>query len=115
MNFSEGKKSYHSVNEILTHYHIWCDPYIGPGKCAMKIISCACIKYNFLMDLPLDPSLVPKYQPIYYSVTEYKYYPILGKHNDWVIMDWKYETKKITIMRDVWVFITWTWIHIEWK
>ena len=39
------------------------------------------------MDLPWDKSLVPKYQPWYYSVTYYKYYLILGKHNDRVIMD----------------------------
>ena len=39
------------------------------------------------MYLPWDTSLVPNYQPIYYSFKTWKYFPIRGKHNDWVIMD----------------------------
>ena len=39
------------------------------------------------MDLPWDPYIVPKDQPRYYSVTKFKYYPILGQHNDWEITD----------------------------
>ena len=38
------------------------------------------------MDLPWDPSLVPKYQTIYSAEIECKYYPILGKYNDWYII-----------------------------
>ena len=39
------------------------------------------------MDLPWDPYLEPRYQTIYSSVTKYKYDPILGKNNDWEMMD----------------------------
>ena len=39
------------------------------------------------MDLTWDPYLEPIHHPRYSSVTKCKYYPILGKHNDGVIMD----------------------------
>ena len=42
-------------------------------------------KYN--IDLPWDTYIVSKGQPRYSSVTQCKYYPILGQPNDWVIMD----------------------------
>ena len=38
------------------------------------------------MDLPWYPYIIPKNQPRYSSVTKFKYYPILGNHNDCVIM-----------------------------
>ena len=39
------------------------------------------------MYLTRDPSLIPKDLPRYSSATKLKYYPILGKHNDCVKMD----------------------------
>ena len=31
-----GRKTYHGVNGILTHYYIRYHPYLGLGKCAIK-------------------------------------------------------------------------------
>ena len=45
------------------------------------------ILYSDTMGLPWHTSLVPKVQPRYSTVTKFKYYPILGEHNDWVIMN----------------------------
>ena len=41
------------------------------------------------MGLSCGSYFVPKYHPRYSSVTKYKYYPILGKHSDRVIVDCK--------------------------
>ena len=43
--------------------------------------------YRNAIDLTWYLSLVPKDQPIYSSAIKYKYYPILGKYNDWVIIN----------------------------
>ena len=82
MNISKGRKTYHGVNGILTHYNIIWDPYIGLGIFSIRRIPCDCIDLINSMYLPWDPYIVPKYQPIYYSVKK-ENYPILGKHNDW--------------------------------
>ena len=39
------------------------------------------------MYLLWDTFIVPKYQPRYYSVTEFKYDQIIDEHNDGIIMD----------------------------
>ena len=75
------------MNVFLTHYHIQCDPYLGIGRCSIRIISCDFIVCINAMDLPWGPYLVPKDQSRYSSAKKFKYYPILGEHNDWVIMD----------------------------
>ena len=85
MNNAERRKTYHGIIDILTHYHIICYPYLG-----LKIFTILITPWDFnnllnAMNLPLDPSLVPKYHPKYASVTKRKYYPILGKHIDWGI------------------------------
>ena len=87
MAISERRNPYHGVNIILTHYHIQCDPYLGLGRCAIIRIPCTCIDFRNSMDLLWDKYLVPKYKPRYSSVTKYKYYTILGKHNYLVIID----------------------------
>ena len=43
------------------------------------------------MYLPCYTYLVPTYQPRYSLVKKWKYYPILGKHNDWVIIYFIYK------------------------
>ena len=78
---------YYGVNGILTQYLIRCDPYLGIEICAIRIIPCSCIDIRNAMDLPWGLSLAPKDQPRYSSVTKYKYYTILGKNSDWVIMN----------------------------
>ena len=65
---AEGRKNHHDVNDILTHYHIRCDTCIGIGRFSIRIITCSDIEFRNYMDLPWDPSLVPKDQPIYSSV-----------------------------------------------
>ena len=87
MTITEGIKPYHGVNNVLTHYNIIWDPYLGIGRCEIKIISYLCIDFINVMDLSWDQYLVPKAQPRYSSVKK-QYYPILGKHNDWVLMDY---------------------------
>ena len=71
----------------LTHYRIRCDPYLGIGIFSMIIIPCTCIYCRNSMDLPWGKSLIPRYHPRYSSVTKFKYYPILWKHNDWLTID----------------------------
>ena len=39
------------------------------------------------MDLPWYAYIVTKYHTRYSSVTTFKFYPLLGKHSDWFIMD----------------------------
>ena len=75
------------MNGILTHCHIICDPYLGIGIYVLNIILCSYLYFRNSMDLPWDPYLVPRDKSRYYSVKKCKYYPILGKHNDWVITD----------------------------
>ena len=83
----ERRYPYHDVNRILTYYHVRYDTYLGIVRCSIRIIYCAFIEYINVVDLLWNPSLAPKYNPIYSSVTKYKYYSILGKHNYWVIID----------------------------
>ena len=95
LTITQGRNPYHGVNIILTHYHIRCDPYLGIGRFKIKIIPCACIYCRNSMGIPWYKYLVPKCQPRHYAVKKYKYYPILGKYKDWVIIDFiekgKYE------------------------
>ena len=72
------KNPYHVVNGVLTHYHIYYYPYLGLLRCDIIITPCDYMYYTNAMDLPWYPYLVPKYRPSYYSVTKFKYYPILG-------------------------------------
>ena len=76
MTIEEGSKPYNGVNKFLIHYQIRCDPNIGLGRCERRRIPCDCTDLINSMDLLWDTSLVKKYQPIYYSVTKCKYYPI---------------------------------------
>ena len=82
LTITEGRKPYHGVNGIFTHYGIRCDPYLGLGIFEMRIIPCACISFINDIDLSWDLYPVTKYHPRYSSVTKYKYYPILGQQND---------------------------------
>ena len=91
MNISGVVNLYHGVNGILTCDHITCGPYIGLGGFKIRIISCSCIYCINSMHLTWDSYIVLKYQSRYYSVTKCKYYPILGKHNDLLIMDFIYK------------------------
>ena len=68
LKITEGIKPYHGVNNVLTHYNIIWDPYLGIGRCEIKIISYLCIDFINVMDLSRDQSLVPKAQPRYSSV-----------------------------------------------
>ena len=77
---------YHDVNSILTCYHIRYDPYLGIVRCIIRIITCYCIYFRNAMDLLWDIYTVPKDHSIYYSATKCKYYPIIGKHNNWAII-----------------------------
>ena len=67
----------------LPKYFIICYPYLGIGIFKIIIIPCSCIDCRNTMDLTWDPYLVPKYHP---NSVKIKYYPILGKYNDWTIM-----------------------------
>ena len=87
MTIAEGKKTYHGVTKILTRYHIICDTYLGPGRFVRRIIPCDWPGFRNSTYLPWDTYLVPKDHPRYSSVPKCKYYPILGQHNDRVIMD----------------------------
>ena len=49
------------------------------------------------MDLWWDPYIVPRDHPRYFSVTKCKYYPILGKYNYWLIINF---TDKVTNEED---------------
>ena len=68
LTISEGKNYYHSVNVILTHYHIICYPYIGIGRFPIRIIPCDCIEFSNKMDLLWYPTIVPNNQLRYSSV-----------------------------------------------
>ena len=87
MTIAEGRNHYHGVNGILTHYHIHCYPYLVIGGFDLIITPRDCIEWKNTMDLTWHPSLLPMYHPRYYLGTKPKYYPILGKHNDWVMTD----------------------------
>ena len=69
MTIAEGKKPYNGINGIWTQYHIRCHPYIVIGIIEIRIITCACIYFKNTMDLPWDPYLVSKDQPIYSAET----------------------------------------------
>ena len=67
----EGRKTYHGVDVILTHYYIICDPHIVFGIWSIGKIPCTCIDCINLMYLPWYTSLVTKDHPGYYSVTKW--------------------------------------------
>ena len=77
---------YNGIIGTWTQYQIRCDPNIGIWIFEIRRIHRTCIYLRNAMDLPWDPSLVPKYQTIYSAEIECKYYPILGKYNDWYII-----------------------------
>ena len=85
-NIAEVRKPYHGVNGILTCYHIRCDPYLGLGRYEIRIIPSDFIELINSVCLQWYPYLAPKYQPRYSSVTQCKYYQILGKHNYWLMV-----------------------------
>ena len=87
MTIAEGRKTYHGVNGILNRDRIICDPHLGLGRCATIIRPCSCIYLRNNMYLTWYPYIVPKDQPICFSVTTCKYYIILVKHNYREIMD----------------------------
>ena len=60
--------------------------HLGLGIFAIRRIPYYYLDLRNSMDLPWETSLAPKDQPIYYSVTKYKYDTILRQHNDWVMM-----------------------------
>ena len=68
LNISEGRRTYHGVNGIITHYYIRCDPYLGICRYKIRIIICAFIEYINCMYLPRNTYIVPKDQTIYSSV-----------------------------------------------
>ena len=83
---SEGRKCYNSMNGILSHYQIRCGIYLGLGRFSKGIIPYACIGCIYSMDLKWDTYILPQNHSRYYSVKNWKYYPILWKHNYWVVM-----------------------------
>ena len=89
------------MNVVLTHYHIQCEPYLGIGWCEIIRIPCAFIDCSNFVDLPWDPSLLSKDQTIYSSVTKFKYYSILGKHNYSEIMEFCWQRYRLRVI----------WIH----
>ena len=91
LTISEGRNTYNGVNGILTHYRIRYEPYIGLVRLIIIIITCDCIDCISFIDLPCDPSFVPRYRTRYYSVTTYKYNPILEKHKVWAIVYFIYK------------------------
>ena len=84
---AEKTKPYHDMNIVRTKYNIQCDPYLGLEIFTIITTPCDLIEYSNAMYLPWNPSLSPKYQTRYYSVTIYQNHQILGKHNDLAIMD----------------------------
>ena len=52
----------------MQQHNIRCDTYLGIGICEIIIILCAYIYRINIMNLPWDPSIAPKEQPIYSSV-----------------------------------------------
>ena len=68
MIIAERRKPYHGMNGILTHYHILCDHYMGFGRYTIRILPCDCIELIDDMNLQWDSYILPKDQPIYYSV-----------------------------------------------
>ena len=57
------------------------------GKCSIIIITRAFIYCRNAVDLPCDSFLATKDQPRYSSVTKFKYDPILGGNNDYLIIN----------------------------
>ena len=83
------------MDGILTQYHFICDTYVGLDMCTIRRIPCAFVEWKNAMDIPCDAYLEPIYHQRSSSITKFKYYSTLGKHNDWVIMSFtekgKYE------------------------
>ena len=71
------------MNGTSTQYQISCDPYLGIGKCKIKMTPYDYIGCRNSMDLPWDPYIVPKDQPILFLVKKRKYDQVLGEHKNW--------------------------------
>ena len=87
MTISEVGKTYHGVDVIWNHYHIKCDTYLGLGRFAVIKIPCACTEFINAIYLPWYPYILTKDNPRYFSVIQFKYYPILEKYNILLMID----------------------------
>jgi hypothetical protein len=84
----EGQPKIRGRNGVLTHYHFRLDPNLGAGKCAIRRIPCACPACVQTLLLDWDPTItIPKDQPRYQPVKRCHFHDILGKYNNWIIME----------------------------
>ena len=86
---ADGKSMHRGSRGVLTHYHFRADPKLGQGFVAVHRIPCACVACTAQLDKEWLPGIAAKEQPRYASVKLCKYWPVLGKYNDWVIMSFK--------------------------
>ena len=69
-NIDGGRKPHHDVHGILTRYHLIFDPYLGIGRCSIRIIPCCFIECRYDIYLTWNTYISPKYQSRFASETE---------------------------------------------
>ena len=86
INVARNKSKIRGSSTVLSHYHYRCDPNLGNSKCAMRRIPCLCQACTDQLDQDWISGVKYEEQPRYAPVLNCKYYKILGKYNDWIII-----------------------------
>ena len=76
----------HDERGLSKHYHLCFDTKLGSDICAIRRISCACVKCTPMLDKHWISGIPPGKQEHYKPVTNCTYWTILGSFNNWNII-----------------------------
>ena len=57
LNNQHNTKPY-GLKDLIQYYHLHFDPKLGQGKCAIRIIPCACNAYIDQLGFPWNPNFI---------------------------------------------------------
>ena len=71
---------------LSKHYHLSFDPKLGHVICEICRISCDCVACTSMIYQPWIYGVTFNKKPRYQYVTNFNYWPVLGSHNNWNII-----------------------------
>ena len=85
LNVNNWKTPPYAIKGILRHYHYWSDPKLGSGIVTTIRIPCICHDWTAILSLSWYSKIKESVnQPRFERVYNYKYYQIIGCHNNWI-------------------------------
>ena len=76
----------HGARGLSKNYHLYFDPKLGNGICAIRRTPRACIVCTSILDTHWIYGIPSDEQDRYKPVTKYTYWPVLGYFNNWNII-----------------------------